>query len=198
MTNRIAAIVLAAGLSSRMGQQKMLLPWGKSTVINTVVDQIKAARLSTIVVVTGKDKNEIEKSLSGEPVTIVYNSHYKDDNMAISLQTGLRELPASISAALIFLGDQPQIEPNVIEMIIAYYQRSDAKIIIPQFMGKKGHPWLLDRSLWNQILLSKPPPIMRDFQLQHNHQIKFVNVNSDTILKDLDTFDDYIAQRPEE
>jgi molybdenum cofactor cytidylyltransferase len=172
MTNQTAAIVLAAGLSTRMGKQKLLLSWGESTIINTVVDKLQAAKITTIVVVTGKERDKIEKLLSREPVKIVYNPRYKENNMAISLQTGLNALSTNIATALITLGDQPQIESKVIKRIIDCYHHSKAKIIIPQFKGKKGHPWLLDRTLWDELLLPQYPPIMRDFQLLHKHQIE--------------------------
>jgi len=198
MTNQIAAIILAAGLSTRMGKQKLLLSWGKSTIINTIVDKLLAAKITTIVVVTGKERDKIGKLLSHEPVKIVYNPRYKENNMTISLQTGLRSLSTNIATALITLGDQPQIESQVIRKMIDHYHHSKAKIIIPQFKGKKGHPWLLDRTLWNELLLPQYPPIMRDFQLLHKHQIELVDVNSDTILKDLDIYQDYLEQRPNE
>ena len=196
MSNQIAAIVLAAGLSTRMGVQKLLLPWGKSTVINTVIEAINSAGINTIIVVTGKDKVEITNLLIDRPVKIVYNNRYHENNMTLSLQKGLKGLPSNISGALIVLGDQPQISPKVITTITDYYHQSNARILIPKYKGKKGHPWLLDHTLWEEILENEHPPFMRDFQNKHKDQIEYIEVDSETILMDIDTPEDYERQNP--
>ena len=119
----ICAIVLAAGCSSRMGTQKLLLPFGNSTVISHIVNQVLNSKVQNTYVIVGHNAEQITNELSGKPVTIIHNPEYKT-GMLSSVRTGIREIPKEYDAVLIALGDQPAITTNLIdEMILCFSEK---------------------------------------------------------------------------
>jgi molybdenum cofactor cytidylyltransferase len=201
--DRIAALVLAAGQSIRMGRPKMTLPWGDTTVIGRVVSVLAQAGLEEILVVTGGARQEVENALlalrlpSKCTLRNVYNSNYVEGEMLSSFQLGLSNLGEEVQAALIVLGDQPQIQEQVIDSVMDGYQVTGFPLIIPSYRMRRGHPWLLNRSLWFPALALKPPQTLRDFLQSHGSQIHHVLVETDTIFQDLDTPNDYQQYLPQ-
>lgn len=193
---RIAAIILAAGRSSRMGQLKMNLPWGQTTVIGQVVQVFAQAGVSEIVVVTGWARQKVEMAMQGLPARCVHNPRYAEDYMLLSLQTGLKSLSSRASAALVALGDQPQVQPDIVRKVIETYYQHHALIVAPSYQMRRGHPWLIDRRKWQSVLELQPPYTPRDFLSAHQEEIEYVPVESDSVLRDLDTPEDYQRERP--
>jgi molybdenum cofactor cytidylyltransferase len=191
----ISAIILAAGESKRMGQPKMLLPWGKSTVLQTVVSVFQAAGVKDILVVTGGAHNQIE-SLIGKSVQTIFNPDFASGDMLSSIQVGLTVKKHEASAALIGLGDQPQVEGRSVQRILREYKETKASIIVPSYQMHRGHPWLVTRELWDGILQMKPPDSLRNFLNHHAREIHYVNIDSPSILQDLDTPEDYLRSHP--
>jgi len=192
----ISAIVLAAGKSSRMGVPKMTLPWGNSTVIGKVIITIQEAGLSNIQVVTGSNQKEVEDVLRGFPVEFIFNPNFTDGDMITSVQEGLRSIRGKSEAALIVLGDQPQIEPHTIKVITECYYSTRCKIVVPSYQMHRGHPWLLKRTFWDEVLALKTTLTLRDYLNRHQDKIKYVNVNTPSIIQDLDTMEDYKSFSP--
>ena len=192
----ISAIILAAGLSKRMGQPKMVLPWGEATVIENVIVTFMKAGVEDILVVTGGAQDHVEALLDRHPVRKVRNEDYASGEMLSSLQCGLSTIPDRAQAVLIGLGDQPQVQEGTIRLICNAYQTDNSLLIVPSFRMKRGHPWLVARSLWQTILDLRPPKTLRDFMNAHATQIQYVNVDTSTILADLDTPEDYQNSRP--
>ncbi len=112
----ITAIILAAGESKRMGEPKMLMPWGKSTVLQTVISTFQASGVKDILVVTGGAHQQVEE-LIGRTVEIVFNENYQTGEMLSSIQLGLSVKKREASAALICLGDQPQVEERSVRSV---------------------------------------------------------------------------------
>jgi molybdenum cofactor cytidylyltransferase len=187
----IGAVVLAAGQSKRMGRPKMNLPWGDATVIEQVITVLKNAGVNEIVVVTGSHSSELEAVLNKMNINIVHNTDFARGEMISSFKVGLHALDDRLAAALVVLGDQPQIEVEVVQSIIAAYVSKAADLIVPSYNRRRGHPWLLSRSLWSTILSLAPEETLRDFLNQNNDRIRYIEVNSPSILMDLDTPDDY-------
>ena len=134
----MAAIVLAAGQSRRMGLNKLLLPFSQSTVIETIVTEVRAGGVGDIVVVTGHKREWIEARLVRYPVRYVFNPDYARAEMLASIQVGLRALAENVAAALIVLGDQPRIQRDIIRCVIEAYR--PGALIIPSFERRRGHP----------------------------------------------------------
>jgi molybdenum cofactor cytidylyltransferase len=192
----ISAIVLAAGQSMRMGQPKMLLPWGQTTVIGRVIATLIDAGLKDLNVITGENQKELKEALSRYQLNFVFNPNAARGDMLLSFQIGLRYIRDKSEAALLVLGDQPQIESNVVHSIIEHYYSTGTKIIIPSFRMHRGHPWLIDKSLWNEILELKPGRTLRDYLNQNQDNINYINVMTPSIIQDLDTSDDYQSYKP--
>ena len=192
----IAAIVLAAGLSKRMGQPKMVLPWGGKTVIGQVVDSLITGGIDQIIVVTGGTRLLVEEALPTQPVTFANNPNYANGEMLSSLQVGLQRLDFGIESFLMVLGDQPQIEPATVSGLIDAFKKTSCRILIPSYQMRRGHPWLIERSLWQGILALQPPATLRDFLKGVEKEISYLPVDTPSILNDLDTFEDYQNGRP--
>jgi molybdenum cofactor cytidylyltransferase len=192
----ISAIVLAAGLSTRMGTQKMLLPWGQTTVIEKVLSSTTEAGLSNIYVVTGSSRAVLMKLLQGRNLNFIFNKDFANGEMLTSIQVGLKALSSEVEAVLIVLGDQPQIEARVVKEIITRFQASHHPIIVPSYKMHRGHPWLIEKTFWKDVLALKPPLTLRDFLNSHHKIIDYVNINTSSILEDLDTQEDYSQFTP--
>jgi molybdenum cofactor cytidylyltransferase len=192
----IAAIVLAAGQSTRMGSPKMVLPWGKQTVIGQVISVLMTGGVDEILVVTGGAREEVENALKDNPVRLVHNPHFTSGEMLSTFQTGISALGEKVTAALITLGDQPGIEPTVVRSVIQTYQTNHAVIVVPSYQMRRGHPWILDRALWSAALELRKPATLRDFLNQNADLITYLPVETGSILSDLDTPEDYARLRP--
>lgn len=192
----ISAIILAAGESKRMGQPKMLLPWENRTVIEHVVTTFLKAGIEDIVVVTGGAHEQVERAVEQYPVRKIHNPNYATGEMLSSIQCGIREMPEQAQAVLIGLGDQPQVQQKSVRAIYDTYKATASSLIVPSFRRKRGHPWLVARPLWDELLTLKPHRTPRDFLNDHPDEIQYVNVDNATILADLDTPEDYRKSHP--
>ena len=194
----ISAIILAAGQSKRMGQPKMLLPWGRSTVIEQVISTFLSAGIEDLIVITGGARDQVERALGSYPVRKIHNEEYAAGEMLSSIQRGLRAVPSQMQAALIGLGDQPQVQEKNVRWICEAYLAGKSGLVVPSFQMRRGHPWLVARPFWEEILALKPPESPRDFLNRHTHEIHYVNVDTPSVLADLDTPEDYRNSRPKE
>lgn len=192
----IAAIVLAAGLSRRMGRPKLALPWGNTTVIGQVVAVLSKAGVADIVVVTGGAQQEIETALHGAPARLAFNPRFAASEMIDSLQVGLAQLSQAVDATLVALGDQPQIQLPVVQTVLRAYLEHPSGLIVPSYQMKRGHPWLVARALWAELSQIRPPETLRDFLGRHAEDIFYLPVSTNTVLRDLDTPADYERERP--
>ena len=191
----VAAIVLAAGRSTRMGRPKLALPWGKTTVIGQVVNTLVLAGVDEIVVVTGGGRSAVQEALAGLPAREIFNPRFDEDAMLYSLQAGLMALSGNSQTTLVALGDQPQMRVDVVQALVQEYRRSGAELILPSYQMRRGHPWLVARRLWEAVSALQPPSTLRDFIRAHAGQIHYLAVESDTILRDLDTPEDYAREQ---
>ncbi|MDE2698995.1 MAG: nucleotidyltransferase family protein [Gemmatimonadota bacterium] len=194
MNEQIYGLVLAAGMARRMGSTKQLLPFGDRTVLQTVVDTLSGADLAGVVVVLGHDADAVRESLRGRTVLCCVNDAYRE-GMFSSVLCGLHHLPEDADAVLIALGDQPQIELNVVRAVLRAYREGDRGIVIPISGGKRGHPVLVNLSRYRDEILRLSgdeglKPVMRG----HPHDTLKVPVDDEGILRDLDTPEDYRAE----
>lgn len=192
----ISAIVLAAGQSTRMGEYKMLLPWGQTSVIGHVVATILEAGVNDVYAVTGGHQIELKEALKEYKINYLYNQDFEDGEMLTSVQVGLSGLGNECDAALIVLGDQPQIESRVVREIVERNVSTHHKIIVPSYKMHRGHPWLIEKLFWKDILNLLPPQSLRNFLNMHYEVIDYLNVETPSVLQDLDTKNDYSHYKP--
>jgi molybdenum cofactor cytidylyltransferase len=193
----VTAIVLAAGLSTRMGGRlKPLLPLGELTVIERIISTLAACPLEEIVVVVGHQRQAIEQHLAGWDVRTVFNTDYATGEMLSSVQVGLRSVSAGSNAALIVLGDQPALESSVVAAVIAAYRDGLGSVIVPSFQMRRGHPLLIGR-VWWQTILGLEGKTLRDFMRGLGAEICHVPVNTPSIFQDMDTPAEYLRELAE-
>ncbi len=192
----ISAIILAAGESKRMGQPKMLLPWGKTTVLGNIISTFMNAGLEDIAVVVGGAREQVEEIVTQGGARIVFNEDYAGGEMLLSLQRGIEAQSHQTRATLIGLGDQPQIHEGTVRLICKIFITEESRLIVPSYQMRRGHPWLAERSLWPELLKMKFPQSPRDFLNQHAEEIRYAEVDTPTILADLDTPEDYQKSHP--
>ena len=186
----IGAVILAAGRSRRMGRNKMLLPYGASTVLETIVKEVTACpAVAEVVVVTGHESDRIAALLASYPVRCTFNPAYARAEMLVSLQVGVRALSAATQAALVVPGDHPRLRRAVIQRVVEAYQAG--AIVIPSYRMKRGHPILIDRAWWDDLLALPETATLRDFIRAHEDHIQYVVVDTDSVLKDVDTPEEY-------
>lgn len=186
----ISAIVLAAGRSTRMGEQKMLMSWGDTTVLGRVIDTLRSAEVEEIILVTN---SKIAGELIIDEVKIEIN---EEGDMLESLKAGLSGIQPSAEAVLICLGDQPQMEERSVRSVSEAFLKSRANLVVPSYNMRRGHPWLAARVMWTEIKAMASGKTLRDFLSLYASEIEYVKVTSPAILQDLDTPEDYLKYKP--
>jgi molybdenum cofactor cytidylyltransferase len=147
----LAAVVLAAGLSRRMGQAKLLLTIEGRAVVRMAVDNVLAAGIERIVVVSGTEQEAIADALGGLPVRFAINPT-PEAGQGSSIAVGVAALPESADAALIVLGDQPFVSPEVIPSVVAAFTRTGQPIVAPRYRDGRGNPVLFARAVFPELL----------------------------------------------
>ena len=195
-TGDVVAILLAAGQSRRMGAFKPLLPFGKTTVIGSCISNLRSGGVPDVIVVAGHRADELKARL-GDLASdhFVVNPDLQSE-MSASIACGVRALPATARAVLVALTDQPAIPPAVIKNIIKAW-RAGAKLIIPQFNERGGHPVLVDLEFRNQLLTLDSQRGLKALFDAHQSQVHRLEVDSSYSARDLDTWDDYAALHEE-
>ncbi len=147
----IAAIVLAAGTSSRMGRQKLLLPvTGGRPLVRLSVERVLAAALDHVVVVVGREAEAVRAALAGLPVRVVPNPRYAE-GQSTSLRAGLEALPPGTEAAVLALGDQPLPDPALIRRLVARFRQGDAAVVVPRYQDGRGNPVLFAAAVFAEL-----------------------------------------------
>lgn len=189
----IYGVLLAAGLSSRMGQPKQLLQWQGQPLIAHVVAQACSSRLDGLIVVTGAAAEATAAVLSGVatehamPVSVCFNPDYAQ-GQATSLRAGLAELPPDARAAVVLLVDQPLITPTLINrMLDAYAQHPAMLAIVPTYQGQRGNPVLLAQPLFAAVQQIEGDRGARQVLQQHAADVLWLEVDDPAVVQDMDT-----------
>jgi molybdenum cofactor cytidylyltransferase len=186
----IWAIILAAGESKRMGQAKLLLPFGKTTIIETVVESVISSKVDKTLVVLGSRRRQIKERIGRFPVATTYNPRYRR-GMLSSVIRGLEALPHSGEAAVVVLADLPGVPTSVIDSLIEGFRREKKGIIVPVYRKKRGHPFLLDLKYKEEIEHLSPGIGLRELLQRHPEDIFEVGVSTPAVLRDIDNAEDY-------
>lgn len=148
----IVALVLAAGASTRFGSHKLLAPLDGEPVVRHAVRRALASVADEVLVVLGRDASTVRAALDGLPVRFVENPNY-GAGMSTSLRAGMAALGPRAEAVVIVLGDQPRIEPVVIDQLVAAWREARVAIVAPVYRGVRGHPVLFDAAVFGELSL---------------------------------------------
>ena len=192
----ITAIVLAAGMSRRMGENKLLLPFEGKTMLEATLDRILAARPGELLLVSGHEAERIRPALGSRPVKVVFNPDFSS-GMTTSIQTGIRAAAQGSGGFMICLADMPLIEPAVYQLLIqAFHENASTTprlIVQPEYCGQPGNPVIFS-GIFREALLALDFPEGAKPLVQANRDCLLrIPVDTDAILRDADTPEAYEA-----
>jgi molybdenum cofactor cytidylyltransferase len=190
----IVGIILSAGESKRMGTPKQLLPWGKTIILQQVIENADTSHLGQVLVVLGHRADEIAGKITASSKTRILVNHDYRDGMSSSIKCGIQNAHANAEAFMLLLGDQPFISADIIDKLIDTYRAGRHGIVIPVYAGRRGHPVLLDLR-YGEELLSIHDQGAREVIHKHARDIFEVCVDSPNVLNDIDTPQDYQEAR---
>ncbi len=149
----IAALILAAGGSRRLGRPKQLEPWGSTSLLGHVIDLVESFPVDETWVVVGSDLDRVVAEIGSRPVGIIQNPDW-ETGLASSLRVGLDALTqlSKADGVLVFLADQPAVRADVVTALIEKHRRSSAMAIVPKYRYSRGNPVLIDRALWPRLM----------------------------------------------
>jgi molybdenum cofactor cytidylyltransferase len=186
---RIAAVVLAAGRSSRMGAANKLLAEALAgmPMVRRVVDTVLASAARPVIVVTGNEQGKVQAALRGCRATFVHNPGFAD-GMSTSLRAGLAALPDRTDGVLICLGDMPLVTPAVLDRLIAAFNPLEGRAIcVPTWNGKRGNPVLWDRRFFAEMAALSGDVGAKHLIGEHADLVAEVPMPDDAVLTDIDT-----------
>lgn len=189
----VAAIILAAGASSRYGgTNKLLLPFKDGSVIRSAVLAAWNAGVVRLLVITGHERERIEAALADLPVTFVHNPRYREGEMLSSIKAGLTHLQdTNAEATFIAPGDQPLLPSWLFQRMRQAFEQGCGSIIAPRFGAARGHPVLIAREWWPSALALPDGEQMRALLRAHPQSVAHILVNTDAVLLDVDTPEAY-------
>ncbi len=183
----VAAVVLAAGRSARMGQNKLVVNVLGTPMIGRVVDALLASSVERVVVVTGHEQERVQAALAGRDVSFVHNPEHAA-GMSTSLRAGMRALGPGVDAALVCLGDMPWIAPAHIDALIDAFQPVEGReICVPMYQGKRGNPVLFGARLFEEMTQLAGDVGARALIDAHAEVVFQVPVDHSGVLVDVDT-----------
>ncbi len=186
-TPRIGGVVLAAGLSRRMGRNKLLAELDGKPLLRHAVEAALASRLDPVIVVTGHDEAGIRKALSGLNVVFAHNPRFAD-GLSTSLQAGIRAVPGDCDGALVLLGDMPGITADLIDRTIAAFDPAQGRTIcVAAKSGKRGHPVLWGRQFFAEIESLGGDAGAQSLMARHAAQVGEIESADDAPFADIDT-----------
>lgn len=183
----IAALVLAAGQSRRMGTQKLLLPFAGQTVIGHVIDQVLQSECEKLLAAVGCN-SPLHQVLFEKGVDIIENPD--DSDMLGSVRVGLKNLPDNCEAVVITPGDFPLIQTAIINQMMAAFRETN-QIVVPVYAGQRGHPLLVLRRYFQEVLIAYDGIGLRGLLQTQAHDLYELKVEDDGVLQDIDVPEDY-------
>lgn len=202
---RVTAVILAAGEGRRMGQLKQLMPWGGGTVLGQTLRQAAGSLVHDVVVVTGHEAAAVAAAMAAEIAQfegrpqprMVHNPQYQSGEMLSSLQQAVRRLVTDEgtmwppTAVLVLLADQPMVSSETINQILCAYWQGCGDLIAPTYQGQRGNPVLIGRRYFAELLALPVGSAPRALLQAHASAVYLLPVETDTILHDLDTPQEY-------
>lgn len=148
----VSGVVLAAGASTRLGQPKQLLPLGSTTLLESVLSEVRAASaIDEVVVVIGAAAAEVRRRVGFGGVKVVENPEF-GQGCASSYQTGIAALDARAEAVAVLLGDQPGVDRTIIDTVADEWRRTRDRIMLASYRGREGHPIVFARGFFAELV----------------------------------------------
>lgn len=193
-----AAILLAAGRSRRMGAFKPLLPFGGVTVAEACVEALRAGGAGEVVVVVGHRGAEVRAALAHVGGLSFAVNDAAESEMGVSVARGVEALSGGAAAAvLVALVDQPAVPPGEIKRLVEARRRTGARLVLPEWEGRGGHPLLVDLSLREELLSAVPARGLRALLDAHRAEVLRLPAASPYVARDMDTWEEYAALHTE-
>jgi molybdenum cofactor cytidylyltransferase len=191
---RVAAVILAAGGSSRFGSPKQLLPWKDTTLLEHVVDTVLESSMQETIVVLGHEAQRLGKLISDRRLSIVVNEDW-EAGQSSSVRAGIQALPEDCGACLFLLADQPKVTVELIEQVLNRYRQTLAPIVAPVHAGRRGNPVLFDQALFPELLKMTGDEGGRQVIQHHRDAMEEVEVGDPDFFLDIDTVEEYERTR---
>lgn len=179
-----------------MGAFKPLLPFGGVCVAEACVRVLREAGAGDVVVVVGHRAAEVRAALAGAGVRFAVNEEAGSE-MGASLARGVEALSDEAGAALVALVDQPAIPPAEVVRLVGEWRRTGARLVLPEWRGRGGHPVLVDLAFREELLRLPPDKGLRALFDAHRAEVLRVPAGSPYVTRDMDTWDDYVALHAE-
>jgi len=202
----VTAVILAAGEGRRMGlhggQPKQLLPWGQRTVLGETLHQVSHSLVHEIIVITGHEAEAVSAEadrFNGWPKPrLIHNPDYRAGEMLSSLQQAVRELDEGVTAVLVILADQPMVESGIYNQLLAAFWQGKGELIAPSFNGRRGNPVLIGHRYFAELLQLPAGAAPRALLQAHPEALVLLPIETDSVICDLDTPEEYERLRPKE
>jgi molybdenum cofactor cytidylyltransferase len=189
----VTAVILAAGASSRMGSNKLLLPLGDRPLLGHAVHAACSSSAEPVIVVLGRDADEIQLALPSGRQRYVVNEAFAN-GMATSLHEGLGAIPEGAAGALLLLGDQPGVTVALLEALLADAREHPDAIVAATYAGKRGHPVYFPRHLFGELRTVSGDEGGRSVIARHEDRLRLVAWAEATVGDDVDTREEYQHQ----
>jgi molybdenum cofactor cytidylyltransferase len=185
---RVAAVVLAAGRSTRMGPvNKLIAEIGGKPLVRIVAEQALASHAGPVIVVTGHERAHVEKALDGLPVRLVHNADYAE-GLGTSLRAGIAAVPAEADGAIVCLGDMPQVDSGLIDKLLAAFDpEKGALVVVPSIDGRRGNPVVWSRRFFHDLMAIDGDIGARHLIGAYAEAVVEVPVAGEAALTDVDT-----------
>ncbi|MFX4261841.1 nucleotidyltransferase family protein [Pelotomaculum propionicicum] len=186
----ISAIILAAGMSTRMGRPKQLLKVGNNTLIRILTENVLLSNVDELLVVTGYQQKKVSAVISDLPVKIVFNPRYKD-GQGTSLALGVKSISDAASAFMVFMVDQPLITASLINKLMVEFQKRRCLALRPVCKGLPGHPVIFSSSLIDELKSLSGDEGARQVLKKLDDKVEYLAVGDEAVIFDIDTPKDY-------
>jgi molybdenum cofactor cytidylyltransferase len=189
----LSAIVLAAGMSTRMGQNKLLLDFKDKPLIAHAVDTLLASEIDEVIVVLGHEADKAQEKLRGKQVRLIQNPDYRE-GLSTSVRAGVNAVSSQAAGIMVYLADQPLLEPadaNRILRAFTHAKEVGKSIVVPFFDGQRGNPVLLD-SLYREAILGVVGDVgCKGVIRRYPDQVFVVEMENDHVVRDVDNMEEY-------
>lgn len=189
----MSALVPAAGMSTRMGRNKLLLSFKGKPLIAHALDTLLASAVDEIIVVLGYEADQVRAAIGERRVRFVENRNYHE-GLGSSVHAGFAAIPAQASAIMVYLADQPLLEPGDANFLIRAFAeagKTNKSIVVPLFRGQRGNPVIMNSSYKASILAIAGETGCRRVIKQNPDQVLTVEMETDHVVRDIDTMEEY-------